>query len=155
PRRTAKTPRPSRKAYPAPRGLLRHHHREVGRGPGGQPARHAAGPGRAGRLDRQLQRYKGKGGGTDLPQWLEGYYAGTVVVDRKTGDKPTLFIPRAAVSVTGTITPGMLARMLSPDYLEAGLGARLLMGWPPRRRKVWTEARCRSGSRGVLPPRPG
>jgi hypothetical protein len=50
-------------------------------------------------------RYKGKSGGTDLPNWLEMNQAGTVIVDRRTGDRQTIFVSRAAVSVTGGIQP--------------------------------------------------
>jgi DNA polymerase I-like protein with 3'-5' exonuclease and polymerase domains len=85
-------------------------------------------------------RYKGKGGGTDLPNWLEMYRAGTVVVDRKTGDRPTLFIPHAAVSIAGGIQPGVLVRALTPEFLDAGLAARLLMAMPPKLPKRWSEA---------------
>jgi DNA polymerase I-like protein with 3'-5' exonuclease and polymerase domains len=86
-----------------------------------------------------FQRYKGKGGGSDLPNWLELSRAGTIQVDRKTGDRPTLFIQHAAVSVTGGIQPGPLARALTAEHVEAGLGARILMAMPPKRRKEWTE----------------
>src|SRR5262249_22417223 len=61
-------------------------------------------------------RYKGKAGGSDLPAWLEMHRGGTLVIDRKNGDRPTLFIPRAAVGVTGTIQPGSLSRILTPDF---------------------------------------
>jgi DNA polymerase I-like protein with 3'-5' exonuclease and polymerase domains len=87
-----------------------------------------------------FSRYKGKGVGSDLPNWLEIFRAETLVVDRKTGERPTLYIPRAAVSVNGTIQPGALARALTPEYFEAGMPARLLMCMPPRRVKQWTEA---------------
>src|SRR5262249_47063965 len=52
-------------------------------------------------------RYKGKAGGTDLPNWLEMYRAGTVIVDRKTGERRLVFVQRAAVSITGGIQPGV------------------------------------------------
>lgn len=84
-------------------------------------------------------RYKGKQGGTDLPNWLEMFRAGTLVVDRKTGDRKTLFVARAAVSVTGSIQPGVLSRSLTPEFLDAGLGARLLMAMPPKVAKRWSE----------------
>ncbi len=75
-------------------------------------------------------RYKGKAGGTDLPQWLEMSRAGTVQVDRKTGDRRTLFIQHAAVSITGGIQPGALsARHDARNYLDCGLGAQL-SSWP-------------------------
>jgi hypothetical protein len=85
-------------------------------------------------------RYKGKAGGTDLPNWLEMHRAGTVIVDRKTGDRQTLYIKRAAVSVCGGIQPRILARALTAEHIDAGLVARLLMAMPPRRPKVWSEA---------------
>ena len=58
------------------------------------------------------------------------FRAGTVVVDRKTGERRTLFISRAAVSITGGIQPGVLAHALTPEFLDAGLAARLLMAQP-------------------------
>jgi hypothetical protein len=87
-----------------------------------------------------FSRYKGKAGGSDLPAWLEMHRAGTVIIDRKTGERRTLFIPRANVSVCGGIQPGVLARALSPEFFDAGLAARLLMGMPDRRPKRWSEA---------------
>jgi DNA polymerase-1 len=42
--------------------------------------------------------------------------------------------------VTGGIPPDLLAEALSHDAMQAGLGARFLMGMPPRRLKRWTEA---------------
>ena len=83
-------------------------------------------------------RYKAQKGGTDLPNWLEMHRAGTVIVDRKTAERQTLFISRAAVSVTGGIQPGVLARALSPEFLDAGLAARLLMAMPPKLPKRWS-----------------
>jgi DNA polymerase I-like protein with 3'-5' exonuclease and polymerase domains len=84
-------------------------------------------------------RYKGKAGGTDLPLWLEAFRAGPWLVDRKTGDRPTLFIPHAAVSVCGGIQPSVLARALTPEFLDAGLAARFLMAMPPKLPKCWSE----------------
>jgi hypothetical protein len=84
-------------------------------------------------------RYKGKQGGSDLPNWLEMHRAGTVKVDRKTGDRRTIFVPCAATSVTGGIQPGVLARALTDDFLDAGLIARLLLAMPPKLPKRWLE----------------
>jgi DNA polymerase I-like protein with 3'-5' exonuclease and polymerase domains len=86
-----------------------------------------------------FQRYKGKGGGSDLPRWLGMHRAETLIVDRKTGDRPTLFVPRAAVSVCGGIQPGTLGRALTAEHSDAGMVARLLMGMPPKTRKRWSE----------------
>lgn len=86
-----------------------------------------------------FERYKGKAGGTDRPNWLEMHRAGTIAVDRKTGERRTIFVRHAAVSVTGGIQPGVLARSLTADSIEAGLGARLLMAAPPKLPKRWSE----------------
>jgi DNA polymerase I-like protein with 3'-5' exonuclease and polymerase domains len=90
-------------------------------------------------------RYKGRQGGSDLPNWLELHRAGTIVVDRKTGERRTLFVSRAAVSVTGGIQPGVLARTLTPEFLDAGLAARVLMAMPPKLPKRWSEAEIDPG----------
>ena len=85
-------------------------------------------------------RYKGGRGGTDLPNWLEMFNAGTIINDRKTGDRKTILVARAAVSVTGGIQPRTLARTLTPELFESGLPARLLMAMPPRMVKTWDQA---------------
>ncbi|MHB1157127.1 MAG: YfjI family protein [Phycisphaerales bacterium] len=87
-----------------------------------------------GGFDRYSQ---GKGG--DAPAWLEMFGGRTCSVDRKTGINPTVFIPRAAVSITGGIQPGTLQRALGRERFEDGMAARLLLVMPPRRAKRWTE----------------
>ena len=84
-------------------------------------------------------QYKGKAGGSDLPNWLEMHRAGPIVVDRKTGERKFTFVPRAAVSVIGGIQPGILAGQLTPEFMASGLTARVLFAFPPRRPKVWVE----------------
>jgi DNA polymerase I-like protein with 3'-5' exonuclease and polymerase domains len=86
-----------------------------------------------------FQRYRGERAGSDLPNWLEMHRAGTIVVDRKTGDRRTLFVRPATVSITGSIQPGVLVRYLTPEFLESGLAARLLMAMPMPREKRWSE----------------
>lgn len=81
----------------------------------------------------------GKGPGADLPVWLEIFRAKPILIDRKTGDPPSLYIPRAACSVVGTIQPGILQRTLSDDFFDSGLASRLLLCMPPRKAKVWTD----------------
>jgi DNA polymerase I-like protein with 3'-5' exonuclease and polymerase domains len=83
-------------------------------------------------------RYKQKGT-TDLPNWLEMHRAGTIIYDRKTGERRTVYVSGAAVSVTGGIQPGVLARAFTPEFLDAGLAARLLMALPPKLPKRWSE----------------
>jgi hypothetical protein len=82
-------------------------------------------------------RYKGKAGGSDLPQWLSMHRGGPIIVDRKTG--PSLFVERGVVSITGTIQPGTLSAVLSQQFFDAGLPARLLLAMPPSQQKKWTE----------------
>lgn len=84
-------------------------------------------------------RYKAKGAGSDLPNWLEMHRAGSITVDRKTGDRKFTFVPRAAVSVIGSIQPGILTKQLTNEFMLAGLGARLLLAMPPARVKKWTD----------------
>jgi len=63
-----------------------------------------------------------------------------IIVDRKTGIPRTIFVPQAAVCVSGGIQPGILHRALGAEHRESGLAARLLLTCPPRRVKQWTEA---------------
>jgi hypothetical protein len=88
---------------------------------------------------RSFTRYRQQGG-TDLPNWLEMHRAGTIIVDRKTGDRRTYHIPRAAISITGGIQPGVLVRAATSEFFDSGLVARLLMAMPPRVPKQSTEA---------------
>ena len=67
------------------------------------------------------------------------FRAGPILVDRKMGPKTHYYCERAAVSITGTIQPTILARALTPDAMDAGLASRLLMAMPPRQPKKWTE----------------
>jgi hypothetical protein len=81
-----------------------------------------------------------KNRGMDVAQWLELHRAGRLIVDRKTGPLKTIHIPRAAVSISGTIQSGTLQRVLTPGFFENGLAARLLLAMPPRKPKKWSEA---------------
>ena len=81
-----------------------------------------------------------QGRGGDVSHWLSMHRAGDLLVDRKSGDKRTIYVPRAAVSIAGTIQPETLRRALGRKHFENGLAARILMAMPPRRPKKWTEA---------------
>ena len=88
-----------------------------------------------------FDRYAGSGkAGTDSANWLSMFNAESVVVDRKTGTPRTVYVPQAAVCVTGGIQPGILQRALGTEHRESGLAARLLLSCPPRKAKTWTEA---------------
>ena len=86
-----------------------------------------------------FDKYRG-GKGEESAHWLEMHRAGKVTVDRKTGDRKKVHVPRAAVSITGTIQPGTLGRVLGQQHFENGLAARLLLAWPPRQLRQWNEA---------------
>jgi hypothetical protein len=83
-------------------------------------------------------QYK-QGRGRDEANWLSMFDAGSLMVDRKTADKPTLHVPRAAVCIAGGIQPGILRRMFTAEHYESGLAARFLLTMPPRRAKRWTD----------------
>lgn len=85
-----------------------------------------------------FDRYAKSGGG-DLASWLSMHNAQALIVDRKSGFPPLLMVPNASVSVTGGIQPGLLARSFNSQCRESGLMARLLMAWPPRKAKRWTD----------------
>jgi hypothetical protein len=88
---------------------------------------------------RSFGQYK-QGRGGDEAHWLNMHGGRPLISDRKTGDRKTIYVPRAAVSICGGIQPGPLARALRPEFHENGLLARVLFAYPPRRRKRWSEA---------------
>lgn len=89
-----------------------------------------------GSFDRYIN---GKGGG-DVSHWLSMHNGDRICVDRKTGNHPTIAVPQACVSITGGIQPGILDRALGVEHRESGLAARLLLAYPPRHAKQWTES---------------
>jgi hypothetical protein len=88
-----------------------------------------------------FDRYAGKGAASaDAANWLSMFNAESIIVDRKTGVPRTIHVPDAAMCVTGGIQPGILQRALGAEHRESGLAARLLLAYPPRNAKKWTEA---------------
>jgi hypothetical protein len=79
------------------------------------------------------------GKGSDTAHWLTIYGARDLLVDRKGGDRRTIFVRRAAVSIVGGIQLETLRRTLGEKHFENGLAARLLLAMPPRQPKQWTE----------------
>lgn len=77
-------------------------------------------------------------GSGDAQAWIKVHGAGSIKVNRVGLSKP-LYVPRAAVSVSGTIQPEVLAKALSGEHTESGLAARLLMAEPPRGVKQWSD----------------
>jgi hypothetical protein len=95
---------------------------------------------------QSFRQYKAKGAGDDSPNWLSAHNAGPWRVDRRTGNQ-YLYIPHAAVSVTGGIQPKALRRVLTPEYFDNGLAARLLLAMPPRQARQWREAEVSEATR--------
>ena len=76
---------------------------------------------------------------SDEAHWLSMYNSGAILVDRKSAGGGVIHVPRASICITGGIQPGTLRRALSAEHRESGLAARLLMAYPPRTPKHWTE----------------
>lgn len=88
-------------------------------------------------LFNNFNRYRG-GKGSDEAIYLEGYNAGTVQVHRK-GDLRDIYVPSAALSITGGIQPGVFKRIMKNTYRESGLLARFLLAYPPRKQKQFSD----------------
>lgn len=84
-----------------------------------------------------FDRYAGGKGG-DAAKWLEMFGGRPLVVDRKGAG--TIAVPCAWVAITGGIQPDTLRRSLGKEHRDSGLAARLLLAWPPRKAKKWTES---------------
>ena len=77
--------------------------------------------------------------GSDLGHWLACWSAAPLTVDRKTGDKKMLHVPRAAVSLVGGIQPDVMRKAIAQEHMQNGLCARLLLSMPCQRPVVWSE----------------
>lgn len=86
-----------------------------------------------------FDRYASGKGSKDAALWLSMHNGESIIVDRKSGQPKTIFVPQASVSVCGGIQPGILHRALGVQHRESGLAARMLLTCPPRKPKKWTE----------------
>ena len=93
-----------------------------------------------------IEGFNAYGGGAkgDEAKWLTVFGARQLIIDRKTGPEPLILIPRAAVSICGSIQPGVLARLITQAHKDSGLAARLLLVQPDQHPKKWTEQRISS-----------
>ena len=87
-----------------------------------------------------FDQYKKGRGSSDESQWLQMHNGDSVCVDRATREPPTIYIPHAALCITGGIQPGVAKRVLNARHRESGLAARILWTCPPRVTKRWTDA---------------
>jgi hypothetical protein len=86
-----------------------------------------------------MDRYSGKAGAADEPFFLSTYNGSPHTVDRKTG-RQSIYVPQAALSITGCIQPGVLRACIGDRQRASGLLARILLAAPPRRPRRWSEA---------------
>jgi hypothetical protein len=73
-----------------------------------------------------------------------------MTIDRKTGARKTIHIPRAAVSIVGGIQPGVLRSAIGREHMVDGLCARLLLAMPEPRAVRWSEATVDGATQAVL-----
>src|SRR5262249_10331448 len=70
--------------------------------------------------------------------WLELFHGRPLKNDRKTGDRRSVYVPRASSSITGCMVPKTMKRMLNDESVDDGLIARFVLAMPPRKRKCWS-----------------
>lgn len=81
-----------------------------------------------------FDKYKSGGGGSDEQHFLSMYNASAIQVHRK-GTQKDIFVPQAALSITGGIQPGILKRVMSDRQKQSGFLARFLLAYPERKVK--------------------
>lgn len=86
-----------------------------------------------------IGEYKG-GKGSDNGHWLACWSAAPFTVDRKTGAKKMIHIPRGAVSIVGGIQPGILRQALGREHMQDGMCARMLLACPGDKPVRWSDA---------------
>lgn len=86
-----------------------------------------------------MNAYKGGRGG-DEAHWLSMHTGDALTVDRKSGIPKTIYVPSANVGIVGGIQPQTLDRVMGVENRENGLLARLLLTYPPKRQRKWSEA---------------
>ena len=97
-----------------------------------------------------FDRYTSGKGGSDVGHWLSTFGAKPMIMDRKTGPTPQVYVPNAAVCITGSIQPSTLRCVLGKEHRNNGLLARFLLASPPRQLKQWREEGIASHDRSML-----
>lgn len=91
-----------------------------------------------------------KPGAGDESIWLELHQGNTINIDRKTGPKPMIHVPRPSLSLTGGVQPGILQDLLSKAKFDSGMVARFLMAYPPKQAKRWTEQELHADTKAAM-----
>lgn len=99
-----------------------------------------------GALLGSFDRYKGAKAGGDVQQFLSMFGARNLRVDRKGGEKKTIFVERAALSICGNIPPKTLRQFIGVEHKDNGLLQRFLFANPPFKSKKWTDATISRGA---------
>lgn len=79
-------------------------------------------------------------GDSDLQNWIEFYEGRRIQIDRKSSDRPALYVEDPSVSVTGTIQPDVLEDRMESIHFQSGFAARLLMCEPPEKPRRFNDA---------------
>lgn len=87
-----------------------------------------------------FDRYKGSKAGGDVQQFLSMFGARALRVDRKGGDKKTIFVERAALGICGNIPPKTLRQFIGVEHKDNGLLQRFLFAYPSFKARRWTDA---------------
>jgi hypothetical protein len=100
-----------------------------------------------------FDQYRG-GKGADAARWLSIFGAREVSIDRKSSDRPFIFVPRPNVCIVGGIQPSILKLVLDNKAFASGLAARLLFAMPPVRKRRWSDtgisAQVRESYHGII-----
>lgn len=83
-----------------------------------------------------FDRYN-KGGGAERAAYLSCWSLETIQVDRKTGDRRSLRVPKPHLSIFGGIQPDLLHSVIDDKDVASGLPARFLWCHPPQRQQRW------------------
>jgi DNA primase len=78
-------------------------------------------------------------GESDLQKWIEFYESRPIEVDRKSSDRPSIFIEHPSISITGSIQPQVLDDRLNSLHFQTGFAARAIMYEPPERKRRWND----------------
>ena len=81
---------------------------------------------------------KYKRGSSDESFYLQAYDGRPYQIDRKGGDKPSIYVPCCALPILGGIQPGKARELLDSGRRSSGFVQRLIFCLPPRRAYRWT-----------------
>ena len=76
--------------------------------------------------------------GADVSRWVSLHTATLFALDRLT-DRRSYRILNPRLCIASGVQPKILRRILTPDYFERGLPARLSFAYPPTWRRKWSE----------------